>query len=667
MCGIYGRIRLREDNVPKASDDFFFAREAQRALSHRGPDGVGVWQNGGVTLAHTRLKIIDLSKRAAQPMTNETGDITVVYNGEIYNFRELRRELEGHDHRFRSCSDTEVLVHGYEEWGVGVLERIDGMFAFGVWDEKRGVLFLARDRVGQKPLFFHTSTNGVGCFTFASEIKGLAAGGVPLKPRSESIIDYLIYGYVVPPSTFYEGVQQVPPAHYVLVSNEDINCGQVDFKRYWDVSFDGKGLHEPRLDKPNGRKSPGFTEAAQRVRALVESAVKKRMISHVPLGAFLSGGLDSTIITGVMSRLSSSPVKTFSIGFSADSRYDETNYAHMAARAFSTHHTKFNVTPQGMGFIRDLVVAHDGPFADSSAIPTALLAQLTKKHVSVVLTGDGGDELFAGYDRFSAGVFSEFLPKTVRSKLALLGAVLPALDERTFTGRVRRFLKGLSLPLPERMLRWQPHFAFLLPSLCRSDLLMDVFGRNKFTEENDFRELFGFQYGVFDKTRGLSTLARLLDHNFKTYLPNDLQVKMDRCTMAHGLEARSPFLDIPLIVECAGFPDRFKMWGGIKKAVLRYAFRDLVPAQILARRKMGFGVPLDVWFRTGWKKDLADYLLDPGSMLNEYLRHSEVVRYVKEHLSGRANRGHQLFALLTLELWLRDLSPSAPAPAVIDA
>ncbi len=652
-----------------ASDELFLAREAQKVLSHRGPDGVGVWQNGCVTFAHARLKIIDLSHRASQPMTNETGDITVVYNGEIYNFRELRRELEGHDHRFRSDSDTEVLVHGYEEWGVDVLERIDGMFAFGLWDNQRRVLFLARDRVGQKPLFFYTCPPGEGCFTFASEIKALAAGGVALKPRSESIIDYLIYGYAVPPATFYKSVQQVPPAHYLLVSHGDIKCGQVEFKRYWDVSFDGKELYKLQPDKANQRKSPGFTEAAQRVRTLVESAVKKRMISHVPLGAFLSGGLDSTIITGVMSRLSSSPVKTFSIGFSADSRYDETSYAHMAARAFSTNHTKFNVTPQGMGFIRDLIVAHDGPFSDSSAIPTALLAQLTKQHVSVVLTGDGGDELFAGYDRFSAGVFSELLPRLLRNKLALLGGVLPALDERTLTGRVRRFLKGLSLPLPERMLHWQPHFAFSLLSLCRSDLLNEVFGRDDFIEEEDSRELFKFQYGVFDKTRGMSTLARLLDQNFRTYLPNDLQVKMDRCTMAYGLEARSPFLDIPLIVECAGFPDRFKMCCGIKKAVLKYAFRDLVPAQILARRKMGFGVPLDVWFRTGWKKDLVDYLLDPGSMLNEYLRHREVVRYVKEHLSGRGNRGHQLFALLTLELWLRDFSASAPAPApaVIDA
>jgi asparagine synthase (glutamine-hydrolysing) len=631
------------------------ARHAQRALTHRGPDSTGLWQHGGTTLGHTRLSIIDLTRSGDQPMANERGDVVVCYNGEIYNFRDLRRKLQSHGHVFRSNTDTEVLVHGYEQWATNVVERLDGMFAFAVWDEKRRTLLLARDRPGKKPLFYHVGSTGE--VTFASEIKafwahsqtGEGAGRSAPRPiiRPQAIVEYLTYGYVPGEPTFYEDVFELPPAHLLRLDGSGRPTGPESFskpRRYWDISFESSR----RANRPEGKGRPGPTSlmgTAREIRHLVDKAVEKRLISDVPLGAFLSGGLDSSIVVGLMARKLAGRVKTFSIGFSGDRRYDETRYARMVARRFSTDHTEFQVTPQDVELLDRLVWLHDGPFSDSSAIPTAMLCRMTRDHVTVALTGDGGDELFAGYLRLWAGALSEKIPSPLRKWLPPAAGLLPAGDERTPSGKARRFLKGLSHPLPDRMLDWQPTFAFELGRLVRPELMADV------AEE----QLYGFQRRLFARTRGQSPLARLLDHNYRSYLPYDLQVKMDRCSMGASLEARSPLLDLDLTEACAKIPDRLRAPFGMTKLALRVAFADMVPPAVLSRGKMGFGVPLDAWFRGDLRELVADHLLDPNAHLGDYLRTSEVARSVTAHLAGDAHLGHHIFSLLTLELWLRKL------------
>ncbi len=652
MCGIYGRIRPYYNSPDEAFEEMAAARRGHMSLKHRGPDGSGFWQKGGTTLAHSRLSIIDLSERAAQPMTSESGKIVTVYNGEIYNYPELRRELENFGHRFKSSTDTEVLIHGYEQWGVDLLGRLDGMFSFGVWDDDRRVVFLARDPTGKKPLFLHLSQGKE--LTFASEIKAIAASGVETRLRKRSIVDFLVYGYVPSPHTFYEDVFQLPPAHFVRTTIADLCSEGMKFQRYWDVSFsESPEMHNLSVE-----------EAAQVVRELVETAVEKRLVADVPVGAFLSGGLDSTIIAGVMSRKTSGQIRTFSMGFETGDNYDETRYARLASRAFATDHTEFRMTSGTFETVEKLVLAHDGPFADSSAIPTAVLSRCAREHVSVVLTGDGGDEVFAGYDRFLAACWAERLPHLLKQGLFLMRGLIPVSGQRTLAGRTGRFLEGLPLGLPERVLRWLPYFAYDIESLCRPELLGSQI--ENLTAEGllGANDLFAHQYDVFNYTKGQSTLARLLDHNFRTYLPQDLLVKTDRCTMSNSLEARSPFLDKQLVEKCASLPDHYKMCCGISKLILRRAFRDIVPKAILGRRKMGFGIPVDEWFRTCWKENTSDYLLDPKALINDYLNHETVVRYFEEHTNHKAHRGHQLFSLLTLEIWLRN--QCVPLPAWMD-
>jgi asparagine synthase (glutamine-hydrolysing) len=658
VCGIYGRIFAEPLGHDRKACQADCARRAQQALRHRGPDGSGLWQDERATLAHTRLKIIDPLPRGDQPLQNEDGQVVVVYNGEIYNFAALRAELEAHGHRFRSRTDTEVLVHGYEQWSVDLVHRLDGMFAFGLWDRAQQQLLLARDRAGQKPLFYHAPPDGP--LTFASEIKGLSAASIALRVRTRAILDFLIYGYVPPPETFYPDVFQLEPAHFLISAFGRPQQVAIETRRYWQVSF----------QCPPNRQKLTTRAAIAQVRDGVEKAVEKRLIADVPLGAFLSGGLDSTIVVGLMSRLKKEKVRTFSIGFAADQRYDETQYARLAAKRFGTDHTEFVMHPQPFEVLDTLIAAHDGPFSDSSAIPTAVLSRLTKDEVTVALTGDGGDELFGGYMRFWAGAMAEKLPGALRRGLTPLCTLLPAADERTTRGRVRRFLDGVSQPLPERMLRWQPNFAFQVDRLCRPEILRaagrqpSTAGDPAFAANPTAGDRFAFQHRIFAATRKQSPLARLLDHNFRTYLPQDLQVKMDRCSMAAALEARSPFLDKPLIETCAALPDRLKIRFGITKFVLRCAFADLVPPAILTRTKMGFGVPLDRWFRNEWKTSLSDALLDPRAKIYSYLHASPVRRYVHTHLTGRAHWGHQLFSLLTLERWLQKVD--RPTPAALD-
>ena len=628
MCGICGEVRFDGGRVSK--EDVLRMRES---LVHRGPDDAGLFvsDDGRAGLGFRRLRILDLTPNANQPLANEDGSVRVVFNGEIYNYRELRRDLERR-HQFRSQSDTEVIVHLYEEKGAEAIAELDGMFAIAIWDARHRRLLLARDRPGKKPLFFARTSDRV---IFASEVKALFQHPhLTLEPDPAAFPSYFIHGYVPSPQTLYRGVEQVEPASYVTVTAD----GSMRPRSYWQLQYpSAKDL----------ARTPRPADAPARVRALVERAVAKRLVSDVPLGAFLSGGIDSTIVVGVMSRLMSEPVKTFSIGFEGDAAYDESSYARIAATRFGTDHTEFHVTPSAIDLVEKLVWYHDGPFGDASAIPTFIISKLTRQHVTVALTGDGGDELFAGYTRFAAATTAERIPRPLRHLLSLALAGLPATSSgRHVMAKARRFGRALDRSLHERMTQWISLFYDDLERLFDPACWASLAPVDR----------LGYLRADQQALEHLSTLGQLLYSNYRSYLLNDLLVKMDRCSMANSLETRSPFLDRELTEYVAGLPDDFKLRRWRTKVVLREAFADLLPPAIQGRGKMGFGVPLDAWFRGDLREYLRDILLAGDVRYAAYLSRARVESLVRAHESGQANLGLQLWTLLTFEVWLRMLS-----------
>jgi asparagine synthase (glutamine-hydrolysing) len=626
MCGICGELKYGAGG--EANEAELVAMRDQ--LLHRGPDSDGVYvsSNRRAGLGFRRLRIIDLSSNASQPLANEDGSVRIVFNGEIYNFQELRKGLVARGHQFRSHSDTEVIVHLYEEKGADCIADLEGMFALAIWDDRQRRLLLARDRAGKKPLFYYQAP---GLFAFASEIKSFFAHpDIVIEPDPEAIPYYFIYGYVPPPATFYKRVSQLEPGTMMLVEPD----GRATQRRYWTLQY-------PPADQV---RPIAYKDAVAGVRERVIRAVERRLISDVPLGAFLSGGVDSTIVVGVMSQLMSEPVKTFSIGFEGDPDYDETSYARMVAERFKTEHTEFRVTPSAIDLVEKLVWHHDGPFGDSSAVPTYIVSRLTREKVTVVLTGDGGDELFAGYLRFYAAVLSERIPRGVGRTAHALLATLPAPgSDRHLLARMQRFFRSMNLPLYDRMTKWNALFFDDLDALLRPDFVASL-------APIDRLKYIAGELGLME---GRSTLSKVLHANYKSYLPDDLLVKTDRCTMANSLEARSPFLDRELVEYAAALPDAMKLQGRQTKRVLRDAFADLLPPAIQRRGKMGFGVPLGTWFRGDLRDYMRDMLLEPDARYRTMLSAPYVESLVSRHLSGGANYGHQLWSLLCFEQWLR--------------
>ena len=627
MCGICGELRF--DGSPVQETQLVMMRDR---LVHRGPDSAGTFVSAGGSggLGFRRLKIIDLTLNASQPMANEDGSVQVVFNGEIYNYRALREGLVARGHRFRSHSDTEVIVHLYEEMGVDCIAELDGMFAIAIWDERAARLTLARDRAGKKPLFYYRDDR---LLLFASEMKSFFGhADVTIEPDAEAVPYYFIYGYVPQPATFYKRVFQLAPGSWMTVGVD----GATASRRYWQLRF------------PEAGEAAAMTreEAVAGVRARVTRAVERRLESDVPLGAFLSGGVDSTIVVGLMSRMMAKPVKTFSIGFEGDAAFDETSYARLAAERFKTEHTEFRVTPSAIDLIDTLVWHHDGPFGDSSAVPTYLVSKLTREHVTVVLTGDGGDELFAGYLRFYAALLAERVPDAAgRAANRLLARVPPPPNERHWLARAQRFFRSMGLPLHERVTRWNSLFFDDLDQLLGRDLTAGPAPIDRLRHISAER----------GEMAGRSPLSQLLHANFSSYLADDLLVKTDRCTMANSLEARSPFLDRELIEYAATLPDHFKLQGRRTKAILRDAFPDLLPPAIDRRGKMGFGVPLDAWFRGDLRDYMRDLLLAPDARYRTMLSAPFVASLVSRHLAGAANLGQQLWSIIGFEAWLRRL------------
>ena len=626
MCGIAGIVHVGPGGAPPTHQE---ALTMADRIRHRGPDGQSAWvaPSGRCALGHARLKVIDLVT-GDQPMANEDGTVHVVFNGEIYNFQELRPELERAGHRFRTESDTEVIVHGYEEWGERLPEHLDGMFAFAAWDEALGRLLLARDRAGKKPLFW---TRTGGRFAFASETKALLA-----LPGVEGVIDprafpyYIAYGYVPAPSTFFEGIEKVPPG-----CSLEVEAGEsrpASYRRYWSLDW------APALGGISDR------EAVAEVRTLLRRAVERRLVADVPLGAFLSGGIDSTLVVGLMSELREGRVRTFSLGFGDDPSYDETDFARLAAKRFDTDHTEFVVQAEALERLDPLVEAYDEPFGDSSGIPTHIVSELTREHVTVALTGDGGDELFAGYPRFLGSSLAERTPAWMLRLGDAVGRRLPHHPNfRHPLRRFSRFFGAAALPAEERMLRWIGYLAAETESFLRPEYRGMV-------SRHDLLESFRLP---LEQNAENPPLARVLALNFDTYLPEDLLVKADRCSMAHGLELRAPFLDTKLMEFAAALPDRFRVRRGRLKWLLRVAFPDLVPDEITRRAKMGFGIPLPTWLRGKWRPLFESLVLSPEARVREWMLPEPLAALWDEHQSGMADHGHALWALLTLETWLR--------------
>ena len=621
MCGIAGSVAARPS-------DILGAAKAQIASQrHRGPDSEGWFGGDRGVIAQNRLAIIDLVT-GDPPVTGEDAAIGAVLNGEIYNFRELRDELRRDGHTFSTEGDTEVLAHLAEGLdAASIAGKLDGMFAFAIWDRRRERLMLGRDRVGKKPLYFWRSPN---TFVFGSEIKGvLAHPEVPCELDERAVSAYLTFGYVPTPNAFFKGIHSLPPAHVLTVEPG----GEPAVERYWQLQVPGVNGSPEALDLP-------LDDAAAEVRRLLTEAIRRRLLSDVSLGAFLSGGIDSSAIVALMAGVMGEPVKTFTIGFEDKEGFDERPFARAVASRFGTEHREEVVHPNAVELVERLVWHHDQPFGDSSAVPTFLLNEVARKSVTVALSGDGGDELFGGYERFAAGLAVDRV-LALPSPLRVMGRkAVESLPETAFHGRVgrlQRFSERVDEGMPWAYLEWISY----VPEGWRRRLLErpDVGAREDYLR-------------VWQTTEGARPLDRLLALNIETYLLDDLLVKMDRTSMAHGLEVRSPFLDTQLVEFASRLAPSLKVRGLSLKRVLKRAVSDLLPKEILSRPKRGFGVPLDRWFR----EDLAQYtrsMLGSGAQVRGHLNGAALDELLVEHETGAGRHGHALWTLLTLELFLR--------------
>jgi asparagine synthase (glutamine-hydrolysing) len=615
MCGIVGFSWTDERLV----------RCMSRTLAHRGPDQDGFYVDDQVSLGHRRLSIIDLSEHGRQPMDNEDGSIWVTYNGEIYNFQEIRAWLEAKGHRFRSRCDTEVIVHAYEEDGLDCVRRFNGMFAFAVWDRAKRELVLARDRLGVKPLYYYANGSRLA---FASEIKALLE--VPEVDRTlspDALYHYLGYEFVPAPDTMFRSIRKLPPGHYLRLRG-----GRIEVTPYWDLRFETE------------RRPRAYYEA--RLRDLLTESVRKRLVADVPLGVFLSGGLDSSTVVALMSRLGTHPIQTFSLGY-ADLSYSELNYAGLVAKAFGTEHQELIVEPITPALIETAVWHLDEPMTDLSTIPFYLICRKAREHVTVCLSGEGGDEVLVGYDRFKASKAHRYyalLPEWVRrSAIAPLVNVLP--DQAQKKGPVnllKRFVQGGLLPEEAGHMRWQyfgtpEHEARLLAEPLRNGAARDPFAPIR-------RHVA--------RCNSTNRLDREIYVDLKLTLPDSVLMKVDKMSMAHALEVRVPFLDYEFVEFCATIPGDLKLEGFTTKSILRSAMKGILPDAILTRGKQGYSFPIKNWLRQELREYMAD-LLTSSPLMKEAFNLDHVRRLMQEHQEYRANHNHILWALMNVAIWHR--------------
>ncbi len=653
MCGIAGLVSFQ--GVPQ--DAARIATRMRDVITHRGPDEAGLFVDGQAALAHRRLSIVDLST-GQQPLANEDGRVRVVFNGEIYNHAEVRHELEGRGHSYRTKSDTETIVHAYEEWGDDCVDHFRGMFAFAIWDTRRHRLLLVRDRLGVKPLYWARTGDSL---LFASEIKSLLASGLlPTLPNMGALPELLSTRYVSGPDTMFAGIHKLLPGHRLTFERNDVRVRQ-----YWDIPFanqPGRGGAPTSADT-----SRAITDVVGRFRELLEESVRLRLMSDVPLGMFLSGGIDSSAIGALMARMIDRPIKTFSVGFE-DRAFNELGYAREVATAIGAEQHEVVIDDRDFfGALPRLVWHEDEPIAHPSSVPLYFVSKLASEHVKVVLTGEGSDELLAGYGKYpriamnwrAGTIYEQMLPRAVRTLVA--NALVPAVPGRLGRMAARSFL---AMPrTPEAM--FLDNFAAIRLADQRA-LMVDGAGAGANLQA------YGPSMAWFDRPpAGSSLLTRLLYADMKTYLV-ELLMKQDQMSMAASIESRVPFLDHKLVEFAATIPDSWKLSGFTTKRVLREAMKGVLPESILSRPKMGFPVPFAGWTRTTWFGAVRDVLLDKRTRERGVIDAAATTRLLSDHQSGRIDGWDRIWMLLNLELWFRtfidgDGIQTLAAPASLSA
>jgi asparagine synthase (glutamine-hydrolysing) len=623
MCGIAGYTY--HDSARPAERHVLAAMNA--AITHRGPDSDGFHFDGATGIAMRRLAIIDVAA-GRQPLSNEDGSVWIVFNGEIYNHPALRADLERRGHLFKTHSDTECIVHAYEEYGDQCVKHLRGMFAFAIWDAKRRRLFIARDRLGKKPLYYAEHD---GALIFGSELKCLLAyPGFPREMNAEAVHHFLTLQYVPDPLSGFRAARKLPPAHTLVYEG-----GKISVERYWDLDF---------------RAKESGADLRERVRAKIEECVRIRLMSEVPLGAHLSGGVDSSVVVGLMAGMSSRPVKTFAIGFE-EAAFNETDHARAVAEKFSTEHQEFIVSPSAFDVLGPLVSHFDEPFADSAAIPLWYLSKLTRQHVTVALNGDGGDEAFAGYQRYYADAVANaygLVPTFLRDAADALLSRIPVNPnkpvEKSPAAALRKLGHAASMGSGASVVRWGSYFSEAEKAALYT---------------GDFAAAMEPSHAAMERSFAAALAENRLDRTLYTdlhhYLPGALLVKADRVTMAHSLEARSPFLDHELMELAARLPVNWKVRGTTTKWILRDLFSDFLPPKIAGRGKLGFSVPLARWFAGPNYSAVCD-LLGEGARCHGFLRPENIRKLIEENRSGRFDHGKKIWAVLVLETWLRSHS-----------
>jgi len=623
MCGIVGITNANSRPVERG-----ILEKMNQAILHRGPDDDGFYVHENIGLAMRRLSIIDVAG-GKQPIYNQDKTTCIVFNGEIYNFQELRESLEKHGERFYTHSDTEVILHLYDRYGADCVQHLRGMFAFAIWDERDKSLFIARDRIGKNPLLYSHQPNGD--LIFGSEFRALLEHpAISREVDYEAIHHYLSYMCVPAPLTAYKQIRKLEPAHWLRWKD-----GEIKTQRYWLPDFQ----HKIKISEQ---------EAEEETLRLLREATKMRMISEVPVGAFLSGGVDSSTIVALMAEVSSTPVKTFSIGFE-EQDFSELKYAKQVAQHIGSEHHEFIVKPDALEILPTLIEHYGEPYADDSALPTYYVARETRKHVTVALNGDGGDETFAGYERYFAMQMAEKyhkIPAPVR-KIFIENAIklLPTSELKRSRARdLKRFLQAASLPTVERYLNWSSAFT--------RNAKAELYGEN-FKREVAGHETSDFLATWFARGNGIGIADKAMFTDQQTNLPNQLLVKVDIASMAVSLEARSPFLDHKVIEFAAALPEKLKLKGTEPKALLKKVASRLVPREVLYRRKMGFGVPVGHWMRNEMQGFVRETLLGERSLKRGLFRPEQLTKIVEQHVSGQKDHYLHLWTLLMLELWFQ--------------
>ncbi|MCP5007659.1 MAG: asparagine synthase (glutamine-hydrolyzing) [Planctomycetes bacterium] len=624
MCGIVGKFNFhtREAVSPELLNSMC------DIIDYRGPDDSGVYIDRYIGLGHRRLSILDLSRLGHQPMSSRDKATWITFNGEIYNYRILKRDLEAKGYSFVSDCDTEVIIYLYEEYGEKCLEHLRGMFAFVIWDSRSECLFLARDRIGKKPLFYYFDEKRL---LFASELKSIFKDQSLKKDINfEAFYDYFKYQYIPDPKTIYKNTYKLKPGHYMLCTKDGIQI-----KEYWDISF-------------SNQSSLQETELSEELLGILKESVRLRMISDVPLGAFLSGGIDSSGIVALMAQQSSEPVTTCSIGFDSK-EFDEVQFARTIANKYGTDHHEFTVKENAEDVLTDLAFYFDEPFADASSVPTYFVSKIARQKVTVALSGDGGDENFAGYEKY----YLDDIENRLRNRIPLLfrRTMFPLLTKLLSRGNHQIFQKGKTLL---NTLSNPSDYGFFLTNTEFDDnLWSELINDDTKRQIGDYDPFSVTQY-YYNKADTDNHLSRILYTDLKTYLPGDILVKVDRMSMANSLEVRAPILDHNVIEYAANIPSNLKYNNGEKKYILKKAFKQILPEEVMYRKKMGFSVPLAQWLREELREFAENLLFSSGSGMNMFFQRNVLERIWNLHQANTRNYSTILWSLLMFELWYRE-------------